>query len=98
MRLIAGHDPLDATSIDQPVSDYEAGLGQAVRGVRVGVPDVSALGGVEPGVQAMLDAIAASGEGSFLAVLKTFGHREAKGMLSFPQPGVTLRIDQVHGC
>jgi len=56
MRLIAGHDPLDATSIDQPVSDYEAGLGQAVRGVRVGVPDVSALGGVEPGVQAMLDA------------------------------------------
>jgi hypothetical protein len=44
-------------------------------------------------VQAMLDAIAASGEGSFLAVLKTFGNREAKGMLSFPQPGVTLALD-----
>jgi aspartyl-tRNA(Asn)/glutamyl-tRNA(Gln) amidotransferase subunit A len=56
MRLISGHDPLDATSMDQPVPDYEAGLGQAVRGVRMGVPDVSALGGVEPGVQAMLDA------------------------------------------
>lgn len=46
-----------------------------------------------PAVQAMLDAIAASGEGSFLAVLKTFGNREAKGMLSFAQPGVTLALD-----
>jgi FAD/FMN-containing dehydrogenase len=44
-------------------------------------------------VQAMLDAIAASGEGSFLAVLKTFGARQAPGMLSFPQPGVTLALD-----
>ena len=44
-------------------------------------------------VKAMLDVIAASGEGSFLAVLKTFGNREAKGMLSFPQPGVTLAVD-----
>ena len=44
-------------------------------------------------VHAMLDAIAASGEGSFLAVLKTFGNREAKGMLSFPKPGVTLALD-----
>lgn len=55
MRLISGHDPLDATSIDQPVPDDGAGLGASVRGVRVGVPDVSALGGVEPGVQAMLE-------------------------------------------
>lgn len=42
---------------------------------------------------AMLEAIAQSGEGSFLAVLKTFGNREAKGMLSFAQPGVTLALD-----
>jgi FAD/FMN-containing dehydrogenase len=44
-------------------------------------------------VQAMLAAIAASGDGSFLAVLKTFGNRQAPGMLSFPQPGVTLALD-----
>ena len=49
--------------------------------------------GGEAAVQAMLDVIAASGEGSFLAVLKTFGNREAKGMLSFPMPGVTLALD-----
>jgi len=44
-------------------------------------------------VQAMLKEIARSGEGSFLAVLKTFGNREAHGMMSFPQPGVTLALD-----
>ena len=44
-------------------------------------------------VQAMLKEIARSGAGSFLAVLKTFGNREAVGMLSFPQPGVTLALD-----
>ena len=53
---------------------------------------VPRAGGPEA-VQAMLDAISASGEGSFLAVLKTFGNREAKGMLSFPMPGVTLALD-----
>lgn len=44
-------------------------------------------------VQAMLKEIKRSGDGSFLAVLKTFGNRQAVGMLSFPQPGVTLALD-----
>lgn len=43
--------------------------------------------------QAMLKEIERSGEGSFLAVLKTFGNRESLGMLSFPEPGVTLALD-----
>jgi hypothetical protein len=44
-------------------------------------------------VQAMLREIARSGEGSFLAVLKTFGERAPRGLLSLAQPGVTLALD-----
>ncbi len=41
----------------------------------------------------MLDEITRSGQGSFLAVLKTFGGSTPPGMLSFARAGVTLALD-----
>lgn len=45
------------------------------------------------GVAELLDAIARSRQGSFLAVLKVFGALGSPGMLSFPRQGVTLGLD-----
>lgn len=41
----------------------------------------------------ILKVIINSGQGSFLAVIKTFGSRKSPGMLSFPKPGITLALD-----
>ncbi|HZE82393.1 MAG TPA: Asp-tRNA(Asn)/Glu-tRNA(Gln) amidotransferase subunit GatA [Candidatus Polarisedimenticolia bacterium] len=38
LRVIAGRDPLDSTSVDMPVPDYEADLAKPVMGLRIGVP------------------------------------------------------------
>ena len=43
------------------------------------------------GMTALLNKIAASGAGSFLAVLKLFGRQD--GLLSFPMEGYTLALD-----
>ncbi len=44
-------------------------------------------------LEELLEAIARSGQGSFLAVLKTFGDIRSPGLLSFPRAGVTLALD-----
>jgi aspartyl-tRNA(Asn)/glutamyl-tRNA(Gln) amidotransferase subunit A len=38
LRVIAGRDPLDSTSADVSVPDYEADLAKPVRGLKIGVP------------------------------------------------------------
>lgn len=50
----------------------------------------------EPAIRALLAAIAESGTGSFLAVLKRCGEIVSPGLLSFPGPGTTLALDFPH--
>jgi aspartyl-tRNA(Asn)/glutamyl-tRNA(Gln) amidotransferase subunit A len=56
MNAIAGHDPLDSTSMPLDVPDYTAALGPDLKGVRVGIPGEYFVAGIEPGVEAAVRA------------------------------------------
>ena len=56
MNVIAGHDPQDSTSLNDPVPDYVASLGNDLRGVRLGVPKEYMIEGIDPQVRAAIDA------------------------------------------
>jgi len=47
----------------------------------------------QAGIAEIMQRVAASGKGSFLAVLKQFGDRSSPGLMSFPRPGTTLALD-----
>lgn len=38
MQVMAGFDPKDSTSVDQPVPDYSASLSQSLQGLKIGLP------------------------------------------------------------
>ena len=46
LRSMAGHDPKDTTSVDRPVPDYEAAIGQSVKGMKIGIPKEYRLDGM----------------------------------------------------
>ena len=52
LTSMAGKDPMDATSLDQPRTDYTHGIDDAISGLRVGVVKEAFGEGVEPGVRA----------------------------------------------
>jgi aspartyl-tRNA(Asn)/glutamyl-tRNA(Gln) amidotransferase subunit A len=56
LRVIAGHDPLDSTSADVPVPDYEAYLAKPVQGLKIGVPKEYFGEGLDAEVRAAVEA------------------------------------------
>jgi aspartyl-tRNA(Asn)/glutamyl-tRNA(Gln) amidotransferase subunit A len=59
LEVVAGHDPRDATSVDEPVPDYRAALDREVAGLTLGVPDEYFVAGLDPEVErAVHEAIA----------------------------------------
>ena len=56
LGVIAGHDPLDATSATLPVPDYVQALQQPVKGLRVGVPTEYFGQGLDPEVRKAVES------------------------------------------
>ena len=50
LQTMAGFDPRDSTSIDQPVPDYSVDLAQPIEGVKIGLPKEYFASGLDPDV------------------------------------------------
>ncbi len=55
LQVMAGHDPKDSTSVDQPVDDYIGGLNQSLKGLRIGVPKQYFADGLDSNVKATIE-------------------------------------------
>ena len=53
LRAMAGHDPLDSTSADLPVPDFEAALGADIRGKVIGLPREYRVEGMPAEIEAL---------------------------------------------
>jgi aspartyl-tRNA(Asn)/glutamyl-tRNA(Gln) amidotransferase subunit A len=56
LGVIAGYDPMDATSSTLPVPDYAAEMAKPVAGLRIGVPSEYFAEGLDPEVRAAIEA------------------------------------------
>jgi aspartyl-tRNA(Asn)/glutamyl-tRNA(Gln) amidotransferase subunit A len=53
LGAMAGHDPKDSTSAEQPVPDFEAALTGDIRGLKVGIPKEYRVEGMNPEIDAL---------------------------------------------
>jgi aspartyl-tRNA(Asn)/glutamyl-tRNA(Gln) amidotransferase subunit A len=58
LGVLAGHDPLDATSSMQPVPDYAGALEHPVKGLRIGIPEEYFAEGLDRDVRAAVEKAA----------------------------------------
>ncbi len=57
LGVIAGHDPRDSTSADQPVPDYTATLTDSIQGLKIGLPDAFFDERLDARMQARMEAV-----------------------------------------
>lgn len=55
LQAIAGHDHRDSTSVDEPVPDYVAALGESVKGMRIGLPEEFFQQGLDADIAAKIE-------------------------------------------
>ena len=55
LNVLCGHDPKDSTSSTRSTEDFTAGLGQDIKGKRIGLPKEYLSSGNDPAVAAALD-------------------------------------------
>jgi aspartyl-tRNA(Asn)/glutamyl-tRNA(Gln) amidotransferase subunit A len=53
LREMSGHDPKDSTSAPQDVPDFEAALGESVKGLKVGIPKEYRVDGMPAGIDTL---------------------------------------------
>ncbi|MEM1045568.1 MAG: Asp-tRNA(Asn)/Glu-tRNA(Gln) amidotransferase subunit GatA [Pseudomonadota bacterium] len=53
LKSMASVDPKDTTSVDRPVPDYEAAIGQSVKGMKIGVPKEYRLDGMPDEIETL---------------------------------------------
>ena len=52
LGVMAGSDPHDSTSLDEPVPDYVSALTGDIKGIKLGLPKEYFIGGIDPQVEA----------------------------------------------
>jgi aspartyl-tRNA(Asn)/glutamyl-tRNA(Gln) amidotransferase subunit A len=57
LSVLAGKDPLDATTSDRPVDDYAAALARPVEGLRIGVPEEYFGEGLDPEIRTAIEIV-----------------------------------------
>ncbi len=55
LQAIAGHDHRDSTSVDEPVPDYVAALGESIKGMRIGLPEEFFQQGLDADIAAKIE-------------------------------------------
>lgn len=79
---IAGYDARDSTSLDVDIPNYVEGLGDNLKGFRIGVPKEYFVDGIEPGVKSVI--------GDAIAVLTDLGAEVSE--ISLPHSAYALAV------